>query len=173
VRRRGPFSVVPAAYVVLYRDDGRVLMQLRQGTGYLDGHWAVGAAGHVEAGESVLDAACREAAEELGIGIEPADLTPLCVMHRTNEPRRAGRRRAVDERVDFFFGCGRWAGEPERREPDRAAQLRWVAMDALPEPVVPHERWVLEHWRDDALPPVVTFGFASDGTQAASTDTQD
>lgn len=146
--------VVPAAYVVLRRDDGQVLMQLRQGTGYLDGHWAVGAAGHVEAGESVLDGACREAYEELGIVVKVEDLTPLCVMHRTN-----GTRRAVDERVDFFFTCRRWSGEPERREPDRAADLRWCPLDALPEPVVPHERWVLDHWRDGTLPPVVTFGF--------------
>ena len=148
------FAVVPAAYVVLRRDDGTVLLQLRQNTGYLDGHWAVGAAGHVEAGESVFDGACREAAEELGITIRPDDLTSLCVMHRTK-----GTRRAIDERVDFFFECRTWAGEPERREPDRAAELRWVALDALPDPVLPHERHVLERLRDGTLAPVVPFGF--------------
>ncbi len=63
------FQVVPAAYVVFRREhDGRsqVLLQLRRGTGYMDGFWATAAAGHVEADESVLEAACREAAEELG-----------------------------------------------------------------------------------------------------------
>lgn len=148
------FSVVPAAYLVLRRDDGQVLTQLREGTGYLDGHWAIGAAGHVEAGESVLDGACREANEELGVVVRPEDLTPLCVMHRTK-----GTRHAYDERVDFFFSCRRWSGEPERREPDRAAELRWCPLDALPEPFVPHERWVLDRWRDGTLAPVVTFGF--------------
>ncbi|GAA3391276.1 hypothetical protein GCM10020369_48580 [Cryptosporangium minutisporangium] len=146
--------MVPAAYVVLRRDDDRVLLQLREGTGYLDGHWAIGAAGHVEAGESVLDAACREAAEELDVRVRPADLLPLCVMHRTR-----GTRAAIDERVDFFFECRTWDGEPRRREPDRAAELRWVTLDALPEPVVPHERHVLERWRDQTLTPVVPFGF--------------
>lgn len=48
---RKRFAIVPAAYIMLRRDDGQVLPQLRQNTGYLDGHWAVGAAGHVEAGE--------------------------------------------------------------------------------------------------------------------------
>jgi 8-oxo-dGTP diphosphatase len=148
------FSVVPAAYVVLQRDDGRVLMQLRQGTGYLDGHWAVGAAGHVEAGESVFSGACREVSEELGIVVEPDDLLPMCVMHRTR-----GTGRAVDERVDFFFRCSRWSGEPIRREPERAADLRWCALDTLPSPVVPHEKWVLERWHAGTLPPVVTHGF--------------
>jgi 8-oxo-dGTP pyrophosphatase MutT (NUDIX family) len=145
------FMVVPAAYLVLRRPDGQVLLQLRSGTGYRDGYWAVGAAGHVEAGESVLAAACREADEELGIRIDQTDLEPLCAMHRT------GGGKPVDQRVDFFFGCTRWQGEPTLREPDRAAALQWAALDALPEPVVPHERWVLD--RLDRLPPVVTFGF--------------
>ena len=64
------FRVVPAAYVLLLRPAGsgpdEVLLQLRQHTGFMDGHWACAAAGHVEAGESVLAAAVREAAEELG-----------------------------------------------------------------------------------------------------------
>jgi 8-oxo-dGTP pyrophosphatase MutT (NUDIX family) len=73
------FRVVPVAIVFLRRDVGdtaEVLLQLRQGTGFMDGHWAAAAAGHVEAGESVLEAAVREATEELGITIDPADLVP-------------------------------------------------------------------------------------------------
>ena len=42
-----------------------VLLQLRRNTGYMDGYWATGAAGHVESGESVLQAACREARERV------------------------------------------------------------------------------------------------------------
>ena len=47
------FVVVPASYVYLLREaDGatEVLLQLRQGTPYMDGHWAAAAAGHVERG---------------------------------------------------------------------------------------------------------------------------
>lgn len=147
------FRVVPAAYVLLRRAD-EVLLQLRRATGYRDGHWAAAAAGHVEAGESVLAAACREAAEELGVRIDAADLVPLTGMHRT-----AGTGDPVDERVDFFFSCHRWAGEPRRMETGKAADLRWFTLDALPEPVVPHERFVLEHLGAGDLPPVVAFGF--------------
>src|SRR3569623_2078736 len=77
------------------------------GTGYMDGHWAGSAAGHVEAGEDAVSAAVREAAEELGVVLDPGDLLPLCAMHRT-----AGRTEAGDQRVGFFFACRRWAGEP-------------------------------------------------------------
>ncbi len=149
--------MVPAAYVLLRRTlDGaeQVLLQLRRGTGYMDDHWAAAAAGHVEADESVFAAAAREAREELGIVIEPADLVPLCAMHRTVAPHGP-----VDERVDFFLECRRWTGEPGTREPEKSADLRWFALDALPEPVVPHELQVIEALRDGTLRPIVTHGF--------------
>ena len=151
------FRVVPAAYVFLLRGagaDAEVLLQLRQGTGYRDGHWAAAAAGHVEADESVHAAACREAAEEVGVKIDPADLEPLTTMHRTH-----ANHDPVDERVDFFFGCHRWAGEPRLLEAAKAAGLDWFALSALPDPVVPHERYVLDALRDDSLPAITTFGF--------------
>nr|WP_239028154.1 NUDIX domain-containing protein [Pseudonocardia acidicola] len=136
------------------RRGDEVLLQLRRNTGFMDGHWATAAAGHVEADESVLAAACREAAEEIGVTIDAADLAPLTGMHRTR-----GNHRSVDERVDFFFECRRWTGEPRLVEPEKAADLRWFALDALPDPVVPHERYVFDRLRDGDLPPVVTFGF--------------
>lgn len=155
------FRLVPAAYVFLVDADGRVLLQLRRGTGYRDGHWAAAAAGHVEAGEPVTAAAVREAAEELGVGIDPADLVPLTAMHRT-----APTGLEVDQRVDFFFTCRRWSGEPRTLEPDRSAGLRWCPLDALPEPVVPHERYVLEALRAGGPPAVSVYGFETDGAPA-------
>lgn len=146
------FQVVPASYVIL-REGDRVLLQLRQGTGYMDGCWAAAAAGHVEAGESAVQAAVREAREELGISVAPDDVVPLTAMHRTN-----GGAQAVDERVDFFFTCTRWSGEPRIMEPGKAADLAWFALDDLPAAVVPHERFVLERL-SPGVPPVVTFGF--------------
>jgi 8-oxo-dGTP diphosphatase len=151
------FQVVPAAYVLLRRSaDGveQVLLQLREGTGYMDGHWAAAAAGHVEAGESVLEAAVREAAEELGIGIDPADLVPLCAMHRTVAPHGP-----IDERVDFFFECRSWGGQPRLQESEKSVDLRWFDLGALPEPVVPHELQVMTALRDGSLQPIVTNGF--------------
>jgi 8-oxo-dGTP pyrophosphatase MutT (NUDIX family) len=151
------FQVVPAAYVLLRQSvDGvdQLLLQLREGTGYMDGHWAAAAAGHVEAGESVLEAAVREAAEELGIGMDPADLVPLCAMHRTVAPHGP-----IDERVHFFFECRRWTGEPRTVEFDKSVDLRWFDLDALPKPVVPHELQVMTALRDGILQPIVTHGF--------------
>ena len=152
------FQVVPAVYMLFLRTAGgrcQVLLQLRQGTGYRDGHWAAAAAGHVEAGESAVQAACREVLEELDVTVAPAELEPLTAMHRTQ-----GNGDPIDERVDFFFACRRWTGEPRVVEPLKNARLDWFDLTALPEPTVPHELLVLRSLaRGTPLPAITTFGF--------------
>ena len=76
--------------------------------------------------------------------------------HRRRGPRAAHHHAphrapglAVDQRVDFFFACRRWTGTPALQE-DKAADLRWFALDALPADVVHHERFVLDGLRDGA-----------------------
>ncbi len=147
------FRVVPAAYVILRRGE-QVLLQLRQNTGYRDGYWAAAAAGHVEADESVVDAAIREVREEIGIDVVARDLLPLCGMHRTHR-----NHKPIDERVDFFFSCWAWTGEPRRLETEKTADLQWFDLGGLPRAVVPHERFVLEALASGGPPPIVTFGF--------------
>ena len=137
------YRVVPASYVLLLRGTGErteVLLQLRAGTGFMDGHWAA--------------AAVREAHEELGVTVDPADLVPLTAVHRT---QRNGN--PVDERVDFFFTCRRWAGEPRRAEDGKTAGLDWFALADLPADTVPHERAVLEALRDGGIAAVRSHGF--------------
>ncbi|MBL0886769.1 NUDIX domain-containing protein [Myceligenerans indicum] len=176
------FALVPAAYVVLRRQarpdqwarvgarsgqgapgPGEVLLQLRQNTGYRDGFWACAAAGHVEEGESVVEAAVREAAEELGVTVDPADLRPLTVLHR-GEPGGP----AVEQRVDFFFETTRWAGTPRILEPEKAADLAWVPLAEPPVSLVPHEAVVLDALRvretgGPEVPPLMTVGFGTAG----------
>jgi 8-oxo-dGTP diphosphatase len=157
----GRFVVVPASYVLLLRDGAtgaEVLLQLRQGVDYMDGHWASGAAGHVERGETAYDAAHREAREELGV--EGLDLVHVTTMQRTAHDL------PIDERVDFFFTSRIWSGEPRVTEPTKSGGLRWVALDdldSLPGPVVPHERVVLDGLRRGSIGAYSTFGFAGGG----------
>ncbi len=149
------FVVVPAAYVALVRPGGsgpEVLMMLRRGTGYLDEHWAL-VAGHLEDAESVEASAVREVREEVGVEIDTDALEPLCAVHRRNSDR------AIDQRVDFFFACRRWRGEPRLMEADKAADLRWFALSGLPAPVVPHELRVLRAFSHGRVPPVLSHGF--------------
>ena len=148
------FRVVPASYVFLLRPaasgDDEVLLQLRQNTGYMDGHWAAAAAGHVERGETAYDAARREAREELGIEVPHLDFVTAMQRTRHAEP--------IDERIDFFFSARAWTGEPRIVEPTKAAALEWFSLDRLPDPVVPHERVVLDGL-GTGLESYTTFGF--------------
>ena len=143
------FVVVPASYVYFLSDD-RVLLQLRQGTGFMDHHWAAAAAGHVEKGETADDAARREAVEEVG-------LTDLALEFVTAMQRTQGGE-PIDERIDFFFTCRSWSGEPRIVEPTKASALEWFPLDRLPDPVVPHELAVLQGLTA-GIAPYSTFGF--------------
>ena len=152
------FRVVPAAYVFLLRPGSgspggdEVLLQLRQNTGYLDEHWAAAAAGHLERGETAYDAARREAREE--IGVELGDLGFVTSMQRTQHADM------IDERIDFFFTSRSWTGEPRIVEPVKCGAMDWFALDALPEPVVPHELFVLQRL-GTGVESYTTFGFES------------
>ena len=151
------FTLVPAAYVYLVRNGSstlEVLLQLRQNTGFMDGYWACGIAGHVEQGESVVGTAMREATEELGIHLTPEALTPLTSMHRTD-----GTDAPIEQRVDWFFTCSSWQGEPSIAEPRKAAAIQWFALDELPAKVPPHERRVLDGLAAKNLPAIVTYGW--------------
>jgi 8-oxo-dGTP pyrophosphatase MutT (NUDIX family) len=148
------FVVVPAAYVFLLRpgaDDTEVLLQRRGDVPFMAGHWAAGAAGHVELSETAYDAATREALEELGL--TDVDLTFLTSMQRT------AHGKAIDERVDFFFTARAWSGEPRIMEAAKATDLGWFPLGALPEPMVPHEARVLGLLARGEVPPYLTFGF--------------
>ena len=117
--------------------DNQILLSRRFNTGYADGQYSV-PAGHLDGGETVMDAAAREAAEEVGVNIEPSDMTFSTVMHRMEGDQE-------DERVDFFVRVRQWQGEPFNAEPDKCDDLRWVNIDQLPANVVPYVRQALRN----------------------------
>lgn len=147
------FVVVPAAHVYLVRGC-EVLLQLRQNTGYMDGRWVAGAAGHIEAGERAADAAIREAREELAVEIDPDALRPATLLQRTD-----GTADPVQQRADWYFTAHRWTGSPRIVEPDKCAALEWFSLGALPEAIPDYEAVVLHGLRERALAPFTYFGF--------------
>lgn len=147
------FAVVPAAYVYLRRGD-QVLLQRRRNTGYMDGMWCAGAAGHIEPGETAHDAAAREAAEELGVVLDVGSVEPLTIMQRTD-----GTFNPIEQRADWFFTGSAWRGEPAVMEPTACSAVAWFSLTSLPSQMPDHERMVLDALARGAPPLFTSFGF--------------
>ncbi len=136
-KKRACARLPVAAHVFLFRE-GRVLLLRRANTGYEDGNYSV-VAGHLDGGESVTQAAIREAEEEVGAVLHPTGLKVVGVMHRVSD----------DERIDFFLAATSWDGAPVNREPEKCSELRWAPLDALPVNTIPYIRRALENFRRD------------------------
>ncbi len=122
-------KIACAAYLVLV-DEDKVLLLRRFNTGYEDGNYSL-PAGHVDKGESAIGTVVRETSEEIGVTIDPKDVSLGHVMHRRAGPTN-------DERIDFFFICSRWVGEIINQEPHKCDELTWFLIDKLPPNTIPY-----------------------------------
>jgi len=104
----------------------------RRATGFFDGLFSL-PGGHVEPGERVVDAACRELREEVGVTVERAALRWQGVAHRLSDTNR----------IDFFYEARDWSGTPDIHEPAKCDGLDWFDLQALPDRIVPYVRTVL------------------------------
>ena len=118
-----------ASFVILERD-GKILLSRRYNTGYADGLYQM-PSGHIDDNEYPVEAAAREAKEEVGVDIDTRDLEFVHASYRINKADDAG------DYIDFYFKTSKWEGEPTNQEPEKCDEIIWVAPDALPENTVP------------------------------------
>jgi isopentenyldiphosphate isomerase len=79
-----------AAFVWVFDSAGRILLQRRSmNKDAWPGRWDASAAGHVAAGESAVEAAARELAEEIGLTVRAEDLVPAGA-HREEHVHASG-----------------------------------------------------------------------------------
>ncbi len=128
-------SAVPAVYIIM-KNDGRVLLMLRQNTGYFDDWYAL-PSGHLEENELPFAAMAREAKEEVGVDLIQEKTSFVHAMYRTACD-------ATGDRCDYFFVTDEWHGEPSNMEEHKCLKLEWFSVDALPENLMPHVRKGIE-----------------------------
>lgn len=126
------FTLRPAVYLILIRDN-KVLLLRRFNTGWRNGDYTL-PAGHVDGRESIRTALSREAAEEVGVTVQPAALKFAHVMHQYDN----------HEYVDFYFVATAWDGEPTNLEPEKCDDVRWFSLEDLPENIIPNVRQALD-----------------------------
>ncbi|MFD3996106.1 NUDIX domain-containing protein [Streptomyces sp. NPDC058583] len=129
-------TVLHVVGVHLYLElDGRVLLGLRHpDSAYAGDFWHV-LAGHCEA-EAATACLVREAYEEAGLVIDPADVELVHTVHMVDQPG--------EPRIQLFFRARRWEGTPELREPDKCVAWQWWNAKDLPEPTVSYTRAAIE-----------------------------
>jgi ADP-ribose pyrophosphatase YjhB (NUDIX family) len=121
------FTQIVAVHIFFIKNK-KILLARRCNTGYEDGNFSV-PAGHVEENEPCLEAAVRETKEEINVEVKQSDLELVHVMHRKSNGQY---------RIDFFFKCSKWTGEPKINEFDKCDQLEWFFINKLPNNVIPY-----------------------------------
>lgn len=122
----------PLAIHIFFKKDNQILLSLRANTGYEDGKYSV-VAGHVEAGESIIEAGIREAKEEAGVDITPFHFKIVGSMHRKSD----------DERIDYFAVVDNWKGEPHNCEENKCGGLEWHPINNLPHNIIPYIKFAI------------------------------
>jgi 8-oxo-dGTP diphosphatase len=121
-----------AAYVIM-RQQGKLAFVLRQNTQWMNGYYGL-PSGKIEKGESAVQAAIREAKEEVGVTITPDQLQHVLTGDRHDE---------IDW-IDICFEASGWEGEPYNAEPHIHSELSWLDPDDLPENIIPSVRFYIE-----------------------------
>ncbi|MGW7292854.1 NUDIX hydrolase [Streptomyces xiamenensis] len=130
-----PHTVIDVM-IILERGD-RILLAERANTGYADGLLNL-PSGKVDPGESVIEAAVREAREEVGIDVAPSALRTVHVTHHCNPEGQA--------RIGWFFATSHWQGEPVNSEPEKCAGIAWHRPNELPDNTVPYNAHGIAHY---------------------------
>lgn len=127
------FKILGAVYVFIIKDNKILLLQ-RANTGFKDGWYSL-PAGHLEANETLTEAAIRESREEICIDLKPEGLEAKVTMHRMDLTR---------DYIDVFFVVKDYAGEIKNGEPHKCSKLEFFDIDNLPEETIPYIKKAIE-----------------------------
>lgn len=92
--------------------------------------------GKINNGETARQAVIREAAEEIGITINPEDLD---FKHLFN------RKGKIEEIFAVVFTVKSWQGKPYLKEPDKHEELAWFNINELPSNIIPAHKQAIEN----------------------------
>jgi 8-oxo-dGTP pyrophosphatase MutT (NUDIX family) len=132
----------PVDVLLLLTHADRVLLALRQGTGYADGQWNL-PSGKLEHGEDAISGVVREAREEIGIRLDTAEPRMVTTVHHRNTAGHA--------RIGLVFAVAldpARHGEPVNAEPHKCAKIDWFPADMLPSNTYPYTAACVRAFRD-------------------------
>ena len=128
-----------AVFLILTREiegQTQILLQERCNTGYMDGKYDTACSGHLEKGESLSMALCREAKEEINLDIQEKNLELVSIIHPYQE-----------DYINVFFTTNKYTGTPKIMEPNKCDDLKWFNINELPENTIIRIRNVIKNMK--------------------------
>ena len=129
-----------AVYLILRKND-QILLLKRNNTGYMDGYYSF-PGGHIEEGESAIEAVIREGKEEINVDVKKEDLNLILTMHRKTSER---------EYLDLFFEAKKYTNEINNNEPEKCSELVFKSINDLPLNIVPYIQQSIECFKDGKI----------------------
>ena len=129
-------AIFKSAIHMIITKDNKILVQKRKGSKLWPGYYAL-PAGHIDEGENQYEAMVREAKEELGVIMDPADIINSYVVLRRNYFDIDGKK--LENYIDYYFEINNYIGEAKIMEEDKCDELIWVDPNNLPEPFINYE----------------------------------
>lgn len=126
----------PTAHVLIFNTQGKLIVQLRKETKQTHPlHWDISSAGHIDWGESPLDAALRETREELGLEFQKSMLSSVGGWYSASF---YARNKTIDREFNWVFICNELIDDRQlRHQPEEILRL-----DACPmEIMTTHKTW--------------------------------
>lgn len=125
-----PCKIITGVALILKRDNDILLFKRNITNKIAYGFFAL-PGGTVEHHETAKQAACREAAEEIGITISEDNLKPVHML-RLREKYDAATNQTQQILFLYFMETSQWGGQVQNLEPHKHSQLAWFAIDQLP-----------------------------------------
>ncbi len=124
---------IPAYVGIILKKDNQVLLVKRTNTDWASGYWNF-PGGLLEENEALINAAIREAQEEIGVTLNAQDMKLVQVLHV--------RKSETNTKDIFGFGflTEKWHGTPINNEPHRHSEIGWFDLDSLPDKLTDHAR---------------------------------
>ena len=109
-----------AAFVILRKDE-KIFLIRRKNTSFENDSYFL-PSGHLEKGETLMQAAIRECLEETNAKPFEKSLKLVHVMHRISSLKER-------EYIDFFFLSEKWENNPTNNEPEKSSEAGWYELN--------------------------------------------
>lgn len=143
-KKRTAMYKLPSYVGIILKKDNKVLLVKRTNTDWASGYWNF-PGGLLEEGETLINAAIREAQEEIAVIFNAKNMRLVQVLHV--------RKSATNTKdiFGFYFLAETWQGIPINNEPHRHSEIGWFDLNHLPDAITEHARLAIDGIKNNRI----------------------